>query len=82
MKIHVLIITTIQFHAPQTVPIIMVTQLLVKFSAMMLIKNQHSVHFNLLKHGNSSATNMEHAFIHQIQFGVNSTKPTKLSPHF
>jgi len=80
-KIHVLIITKNQFHAPRAVQIIMVTQLLAKLVALMPLEIQHSVHLNLFYRGKNSATNTEHALIHQIQSGVNSTNPINHSLH-
>ena len=70
---HVLIITTIQFHALKTAQIIMVTQFLVNLIALMQQEIHNSVHLNQFQHGNCSATNFNHALIHQIKFGVYST---------
>jgi hypothetical protein len=80
-KTHVLIITTRQLIVPQAVQIIMVTQLPVILTALMTMEIQNSVHSNLLHYSNFSATNMEHALIHQIQSGVNSTNPINRSLH-
>ena len=74
-QIHVLITTMFQFHAPQTAQITMVTQNLVRLNAMMIMKFQYSVHLDQLQHGNCFVTNLDHALIHQIQSGVNSTNP-------
>ena len=80
-KTHVLIITTRQLIVPQAVQIIMVTQLPVILTAMMKMEIQNSVHSNLLHYLKFSATNLDHALIHQIQSGVNSTNPINRSHH-
>lgn len=71
-QIHVLINTTIQLNAHQTVQIGMVTHLLASLTVLMQMEIHHSVH-TIFHHGMSSATNGDHALIHQIQSGVNST---------
>ena len=80
-KTHVLIITTRQLIVPQAVQIIMVTQLPAILTAMMSMEIQNSVHSNLFHYLKFSATNLDHALIHQIQSGVNSTNPINRSLH-
>jgi hypothetical protein len=80
-KTHVLIITTRQLIVPQAVQIIMVTQLPAILNALMTMEIQNSVHSNLLHYLKFSATNLDHALIHQIQSGVNSTNPINRSLH-